>query len=400
MAVGDRYIPMSFYDSLADARKTLRENSLLSLEAQIDLADWLERANSALAYQQFMRVYGYRKIEDMEQRATLGTWLHQRVKDVVSQAATYYVSPDMCEMTRMAAEALPAEALSPKDLPVERGFLYFARPMIIDGPAALDDEPSERTEKVAVSAVAWENGMVGHPEQGVAPGVSYWLFQTVHDAAVTINRGLAREWEERTGQKIVEPVVVTGSGAQDGPFVTDTELKAEHGPLPIYDFSGWTYGSTWNSSPVSEAMVENPDGSFRVSAHFDEEGQLQVHPVVDQVRRYLLATWKLLQEKITDTDIEHAPRYIRRRAERRIPEAGDIVVVRLRKETKGSLVVENPEEGPWWNHRWLVRGHWHKYWVGPKAGEQSLVTKWVAPYIKGPEGAPFVAKDRIFSLER
>lgn len=396
-----RYIPMSYFDSLADARKTLRENSLVALETQIDLLEWLHTNQSQAAYQNFMSVYGYKKIADQVQRETLGTWLRDRVRKVTTTAPTHYVSPDMCEMIRMAAEEMPPGGLSPKDLPSPSGFLLFARPMQIV--SMFDDE--ETPHPVSVSAVAWEDGMVGHPTSGTQPGVSYWLFMNPNDAAAFTNKTVAAQWKAATGQDIPEPVNVIGTPPPGSPMaelMTEDEMRSAQGPLPIYDFSGWTYGTAWNSVTPGNNLVGLVERAGELRAvtigEVNEDGSLNVAPVVDQARRLMLTTWKMLQEKITALDEERPPRYIRRRAERRMPEAGDIIVVRLRKETHGSLVVLNEEEGPWWNHRWLVRGHWRNQPYGPNKSLTKII--WISPYIKGPDDAPLVVKDKIFSLER
>ena len=45
--------------------------------------------------------------------------------------------------------------------------------------------------------------------------------------------------------------------------------------------------------------------------------------------------------------------------------------------------------------QFIVRGHWHTYHTrnGP-------VQRWVMPFVKGPEGAPFKATDRVFEFVR
>jgi hypothetical protein len=37
--------------------------------------------------------------------------------------------------------------------------------------------------------------------------------------------------------------------------------------------------------------------------------------------------------------------------------------------------------------RFLCRGHWRRYWTGPRKGIQKPVMKWIAPHWKGPEAA-------------
>ena len=45
--------------------------------------------------------------------------------------------------------------------------------------------------------------------------------------------------------------------------------------------------------------------------------------------------------------------------------------------------------------RWIVRGHWHRFWTGPRDGERKLETRYVMPYVKGPAGAPLNVTERV-----
>jgi hypothetical protein len=52
---------------------------------------------------------------------------------------------------------------------------------------------------------------------------------------------------------------------------------------------------------------------------------------------------------------------------------------------------KKPHQGGKVSVRFLVRGHWHKFWVGSnRFGNRKQVIKWLAPYWKGPETADVV----------
>lgn len=390
-----RYIPMSYYDSLADARKTLKENSLRSLELQTDLLEWLDRSVSRLAYEHFMRVYGYKKIDDAEKRKTLGNYLHNVVKSVISSASTFYVSPDMCEIVKMAAEDMPASGLRPTDLPTDTGFLVFDRPVSLwsELPVDKDDGGSVMTNiETRISAIAWQAGTVkmaplhdsdGHAagfksEGDSVAGVSYFLFTTDHDMAVILNK--------------------TAEAVGEEPNTDIDDVRRENGPLPIYDFSGWAYNTPWHAVPE-----ENVGHSIQQEG--EQEPLYGVHSIVDQARRLMLSAFRILNQTnvVVLNPNRNKPRQLRKRAERvGIPEDGDILIIRMRREVFQGLqkAADEDDDGePWYTCRFLVRGHWHNYWVGPQ-GARHLVPKYILPYEKGPEGAPLVHKNKIFSLER
>jgi hypothetical protein len=391
MAVGDRYIPMSFYDSLEDARRTLRENSLLALELQTDVLHWMGSAHSQATYRQFMKSYGYRKLVGNPNTDQQASWLHRRVQDVLTEASTYYCSPDMAELIKMAADAMPSEGLHESDLPSESGFLLFARPVFIEGPDAKEGDEeqgliSASEGPIPVTAIAWKKGEVRRADdKGLSPGISYFLFMSPHDVAAVSNQGALRESlaaANAAGLDTPEPHLLANG-------MTEQEARDMVGPLSIYDFSGWTFGQAWNRVPWG-----SPD-----SIGLNEDGTIhKVYPVVDQARRLMLATWKMLNERVTVVDSERPPRAMLRRASRFIPDAGDVLVIRLRKEHHPGRIDDGEEPvEQWWTHRWLVRGFWRR---PPGSAPDARQTVWVNPYIKGDPSLPLIVKEKIYSLER
>jgi hypothetical protein len=389
---------MTYFDNLADARKKMRENSLLALESQVELAEYLSRPSSIPAMQNFAKHYGNsgnRFTMDPLQR---GAWIHDTVKRIAGTGATYYVTPDMCEMAKMAAEGMPSEGLSPTALPSERGFLFFAKPVFIDGPGVTEDESIQ----IPIAAVLWESGMVKSADGEVRPGVSYYLYATNHDMAVHLNKGVVRLMEQESGVPMPEPIMEVYE--QEGRFWSAQEIRADEGPMSLYDFSGWNYGVPWNSVPYTDPTgIGDREGNEwgGVSGTEGEDGSQRVHPIVDQVRRHLLATWLLFGQTVTKLQSETPPRYLRRRADRFMPENGDIVIVRLRKEItvgpKDKPEDYEPDEEPWYTHRFLVKGHWKRQHYGPGNTETKLL--WISPYVKGDESLPLILKDRVYSLE-
>jgi hypothetical protein len=49
--------------------------------------------------------------------------------------------------------------------------------------------------------------------------------------------------------------------------------------------------------------------------------------------------------------------------------------------------------------RFLCRGHWRRYWLGPRKGIQKPVMKWIAPHWKGPEAAD-QAHEKMFIVDK
>lgn len=109
-----------------------------------------------------------------------------------------------------------------------------------------------------------------------------------------------------------------------------------------------------------------------------------------------LAFWILdnpdLMEKST---IDAAPRQskaARRRGKPHTPSPVTIVDLRA-PHKKAAAEVAQAERT--YRHRWIVRGHWHRFWTGPRNGERKLETRYVMPYVKGPAGAPLNATELV-----
>lgn len=141
------------------------------------------------------------------------------------------------------------------------------------------------------------------------------------------------------------------------------------------------------------------------------------------VNRYVMALWMLLNQTIVQVTEEEPDRAGRRRATRmNIPSR--VTVIQLRRSE--SAVGREPGESlVQWTHRWLVRRHWrwqprgartadHVHALAPAVAEDGhMVRRCVIPgcdkhevrisiaaHVKGPEGAPLIVSDKLYSLER
>jgi hypothetical protein len=57
-----------------------------------------------------------------------------------------------------------------------------------------------------------------------------------------------------------------------------------------------------------------------------------------------------------------------------------------------------PEQQREWAHQWVVRGHWRMQPCGRNREERRPT--WIAPHIKGPEGAPILGGDKVYNFSR
>lgn len=119
--------------------------------------------------------------------------------------------------------------------------------------------------------------------------------------------------------------------------------------------------------------------------------------------RLMHAFWLLLGQTVADTSDAPVDRARRKRTGRMgIPHR--VTVVQLRRKESARAEGETLVE---WSHRWVVRGHWAWYHVGPDhplaqevAPGRFMARIWRAPYVKGPEGKPLVVTDKVYALHR
>lgn len=124
------------------------------------------------------------------------------------------------------------------------------------------------------------------------------------------------------------------------------------------------------------------------------------------VVRYLHALWLLMNQTMVTKHREEADRPARRRAQRRKMKQTGVTVIKLRRESN-PYEPKHGESHIEWSHRWLVRGHWRWNVCGKDHALAQEVSPgvyrarlWVSPYVKGPDNAPFVVKEKVISLER
>lgn len=103
--------------------------------------------------------------------------------------------------------------------------------------------------------------------------------------------------------------------------------------------------------------------------------------------------WLLMQQRIA-TITEQRPD---RASERRLRRAGKPVdavrVITLRHPEHHGY----PTSDRTYHHRWVVRGHWRKQWY---PSQERNIPIWITPYVKGPDGAPLLAGEKVYAWRR
>lgn len=83
----------------------------------------------------------------------------------------------------------------------------------------------------------------------------------------------------------------------------------------------------------------------------------------------------------------------KKKSKRRQGRRADVRIIDLRKRAK-SAVRQVGEARRMNMHRWIVRGHWRNQACG--AGMQDRRMIYIAPYVKGPDGAPLLEGQKVY----
>jgi hypothetical protein len=108
----------------------------------------------------------------------------------------------------------------------------------------------------------------------------------------------------------------------------------------------------------------------------------------------LRAAWLLMQQPLAEETELQPARAVRKRLLRAGREPASVRLITLRRPKTGSGQADGDRE---YHHQWIVRGHWRQHWY-PKRQVHRPV--WIAPHIKGPEGAPLIGGEKVNILKR
>lgn len=179
-----------------------------------------------------------------------------------------------------------------------------------------------------------------------------------------------------------------------GHTATDPTLRRRLGPYVLTDFEHTPLDAPVEPVPRSEEGIEQRDR--------DWEPALDGRYVIDAAAcrtavctAIAYAFWRISAQPIATVARPPLGSPARRRAARACV-AHDARVVMLRRVTP---VNERPDGEARWHYRvrFVVRGHWRRL-VDKRTGQPYRI--WIHAFIKGPDGAPLLAGEKVAVLAR
>jgi hypothetical protein len=115
-------------------------------------------------------------------------------------------------------------------------------------------------------------------------------------------------------------------------------------------------------------------------------------PTLETIRA-VKAAWLLMQQSLALVSEIEPDRAARRRAARGRYEPRPVRVIELRRPAHSGSGDGSRE----FHHQWIVRGHWRQQWYPTHEVHRPV---WIAPHIKGPEGAPLLGGEKVYAWKR
>ncbi|ANZ42564.1 hypothetical protein BBK82_07690 [Lentzea guizhouensis] len=324
----------------------------------------------------------------------VGTTIAETLAVQLPAAELFYVSADMTDLARHAADTLTDYRLHPEDLPAQIGVMVYEHPPV-EGTAAARHN--------AVSVVTWAPGRGGlwvhtwattSPSQQGIVRIGRTLAQAPRDEVLARARtAAARDLPEPTPEN--RPSESDETAEQVADHVLATFLPhLERAPVPP-SFAP-PHGYEWCAlTPMEFTEMEGwPDGVSEDESSRDSEARIAM-------QRTILATWLLMGQTLVRSEQMTAPRAAQRRIERLDPVLDPTVrYIDLRRaRTEPS---DRPDEDfgngtREYRHRWIVRGHWRNQYYPSRNDHRPI---WIDPHFAGPEDKPLLGGERVNVLRR
>jgi len=316
---------------------------------KLRIHEWYETYTGTASLREFFEDLNSRHIA--EERLGVEGLIYLQ-KQMVKTADPIYVGDEILEIVDHARWSFEPEALMPGDPFVPQGFALFPRPIYLDDAPDINTfdgkQIKEYKERVPIRALGWLSMHDETMERGC-----FWIsfFSHIDDTEEFLD--------------------------------TDrTEYFRRHAPLSLAHQWQWT----WGNNPMELQAIETPE-------EVPGTGQLRARQQAALVQTF----WRIGQQRVSVP--ERIPRGIWRDAERKTGIRHREVKVLLLRRAKES-VYKGEETGRHMKVRSITDGHWRNQPYGKKGEKPYYRQIWIAPYIRGPEGAPFIHPDKAVEFRR
>lgn len=336
---------------------SVHPSQVLDLQADMiarsSVPGWLELMKTQFTEDLLDNLTG---MENRRSRYSTASDIIEQIRPTVGSARAFYVDPSMTDMITWAAAGLDGtDRFRYDEVPVERGFAYFERPLSIR---------DVRGKEHLIHVLLWTPFWNKHEgKEDLYPGYAFFAFNdyAAHPDEISIE-------------------------------VRDRGYKPDL-------FGRWVFIGVFTGIEQERVGPESITMTDKKREEIIASGD-QPHEFTNFIR-LAHAYFLLLNQTIVDAYDAEIGRAVGRRA-KRMGLPARVTVIRLRRvvnDASGESEVE-------WQHQWIVRGHWRWQHVSeghPLAeqhGDGFRARVWVRPHVKGPEGKPLRVTDKVYALVR
>lgn len=282
----------------------------------------------------------YRQSDDRLATGVDAELMQSSMARALRLGSTFIWSRSTCDLLIASARDMPSYTLVDEHIPSHDGFMVFEKPLPLGG--GVDEWP--------LTAVSW----------AVVRGLDTDDPRVIEAA--------------RNGRKIIALDPDDASGIATLCIWFYLEMDA-------WGYTPFTY-LQWSVGMATE------ESSFFTS---EERTRMKL--------QYLGAAFTFMNSHITMQRRNYAPRAVARRVARSIDATPLVNVIELRRREYQTVERTTDEAMSRDYHvQWIVRGHWRQQWY-PSLGRHQ--PKWIAPYVKGPEGKPLkTPRTNVFAVVR
>lgn len=270
----------------------------------------------------------------------------------LGQAETYFVGNEICNLLQDSLSTLPDNvAMGGVPLPSSIGFAYFQSPLI-----------GERR----VRAVAWGRG--GDLKPGLERGGRGGRTARAEQTFVSL--------EDLDMSFIFFEFYADGETAGAPSLQLMSTLE-----WPLID-------SAEDFSPRQGSITYEKDAGFEFML---------------KMRRFIVSLFCFVDQTISVTEQQTAPRHLRKRIAREFGGTGSPIIntIQLRRREYRRSPSEGMAKGIDWSCRWIVRAHWRNQYYASKFGEPTHRPKLIPSCVKGPDSKPLKSKTiNLFAVVR
>lgn len=318
------------------------------------------RAAEALEQQ----VKYWRMLEDPRYRA----WVTRRIEketplsshnstmvDTAARVATavgepFWWSPQICQLIETVAPSMPPYILAREALPAPGGFFWFARPIDIGGGAK-------------IKAIAWAQILPeGEPRA---------------DGGIIAKAASCRANTLQTASSICAAFFTTLGEIR----LVSTDPALQRWEVPMASIF-WSFGRNYQDQQARDLTTGGPPKG-------DYDGTAESKVFANCIA--------FLNQRILVSPRAPIDRSARRRLEAaRAPHEPLVRLVALRRAFDRLSGADGAVgDAVAWSCRWLVGARTGGFWRNQAMGDGKHELRFIAPYVKGPEGLPFKAVGRV-----